>query len=44
MNNEKIKESGLKELAEIGLENENINELKNLLLDYKFNDAYPDDK
>jgi hypothetical protein len=44
MNNEKIKESGLKELAEIGLENENINEWKNLLLDYKFNDAYPDDK
>jgi len=44
MNNENIKESGLKEIAKIGLENEKISRWRTRLLDYKFNDAYPDDK
>ncbi|NJD51479.1 MAG: nucleoside deaminase [Candidatus Methanoperedens sp.] len=44
MRNEKIKESGLKEIAKIGHENEKISKLRTWLLDYKFNNAYPDDK
>jgi tRNA(Arg) A34 adenosine deaminase TadA len=43
MNNENIKESGVKELEKIGLENENISKWKSRLLYYEFNDAYPDD-
>ena len=43
MNNEKIKESGLKEIAKIGLENEKISRWRTRLLDYKFDDAYPDE-
>jgi cytosine deaminase len=44
MNNKKIKESGLKELAKIGHEKEEISKLRTWLLDYKFNEVYPDDK
>jgi tRNA(Arg) A34 adenosine deaminase TadA len=44
MNNENIKESGLKELEKIGSGKEKINTLKTWLLDYKFNDIYPDDE
>lgn len=40
---ENIKESGVKELEKIGLENENISKWKTRLLSYEFNDTYPDD-
>jgi len=44
MNKENIKESGVKELEKIGLENENISKWKTRLQYYEFKEAYPDDK
>lgn len=44
MTNEKIIESGFKELISIHLKSEKVIDLKNRLLDYEFNPIYPDDK
>jgi cytosine deaminase len=43
MTDERIRESGLRELAKINPENRDIDEFKARLTEYEFDNAYPDD-